>query len=82
MANPFNIELGKDFPSGDKAKANAELNIFSKVISADMGLFNKAWAGWPSDDSAPKAGRDDASSQSLLDAGLKYAFADLYKSHK
>lgn len=82
MANPFNIELSKDFPAHDKAMANAELNIFSKVVSADMNLFNKAWSGWPSDDTAPKAGRDDASSQSLLDAGLKYAFEDLWKGHK
>jgi|GEM_PF-753180 len=81
MSNPFNIELSNNFPAGDKARANAELQIFSQVISADENFFKKAWSGWPSDHTAPKAGRDDASSQALLDAGLKYAFGDLWKGH-
>ena len=80
MSNPFNIELGPNFPQRDRAAANAELTIFSAVINAEMGLFKRAWAGWPAgSEQAPRAGRADAASQALLDAGMQIAFADLWR---
>jgi hypothetical protein len=80
MSNPFNIELGPNFSQRDRVAANVELSIFSAVINAEMGLFKKAWSGWPADsEQAPRAGRSDAASQALLDAGMKIAFGDLYR---
>jgi hypothetical protein len=82
MSNPFNIELGPNFPQRDRAAANIELSIFSAVINAEMGLFQKAWSGWPTGEQAPRAGRSDAASQALLDAGMKIAFGDLWRGQQ
>lgn len=82
MSNPFNIELSENFPRRDRAAANIELSIFSAVVNAEMGLFKKAWSGWPTGEQAPRAGRSDAASQALLDAGMKIAFGDLWRGQQ
>ena len=79
MSGPFKIELGPGFPAADKARANFEIGVFNAVAGAEIGLFKQAWAGWPSDDSAPKASRSDSEAQDMIDAGMKYAFGDLYE---
>lgn len=82
MSNPFSIELSENFPQRDRAAANAELSIFSAVINAEMGLFKQAWTGWPSGSERPRAGRSDAASQALLDAGMSIAFEDLWRGQQ
>ncbi|MBS1991981.1 MAG: hypothetical protein JSS86_01270 [Cyanobacteria bacterium SZAS LIN-2] len=79
MSSPFNIELGPHFPAADKGIANFEINAFNTIMKAEMNLFNKAWAGWPSDNTAPDAHRGEAQSQDMLDAALKGVFGDIYR---
>ncbi len=82
MSNPFNIELSENFPRSERATAKAELSIFNAVMDAEMGLFKQAWSGWPSGQERPRAGRADAASQALLDAGLSIAFEDLWRGQQ
>ncbi|MDP3508795.1 MAG: hypothetical protein Q8T09_12460 [Candidatus Melainabacteria bacterium] len=81
MSNPFNIELSENFPRSERATAKAELSIFNAVMDAQMGLFKQAWSGWPSGEQ-PRAGRSDAASQALLDAGMSIAFEDLWRGQQ
>lgn len=78
MSKPFNIELSKDFPAGDRAQANFEIAAFNMLAEANMGLFKQAWTGWPKDETRPKANRPDSESQDVLDKMFKVAFGDIY----
>ena len=73
------IEFGSGLTDREKAGAKLVLATAEVFAEAELGCFRKAW-GLPSGRTSLRDGVSDAAVEELINAGLEFAFPDLYGS--